>query len=166
MSALITTSGRVADSFKALSDDEALPSSGAVLISFARWERDAAQLKTHGDGFAVRIPNTLDVGTVDAGLLGARMIQLDFPSFADGRGYSQARLLREARGYRGAIRASGAAVVRDQLLGMSRCGMDSFELRADQSVEACLAALREQPIAYQPALDERPRVRRLRRSGH
>lgn len=166
MSALITARGHADDRFMALADEDALPPSGAVLVSLARWERDAADLKARGDDYAVRIPNTLDVGSVDAGLLDARMIVLDFPSFADGRGYSQARLLREARGYRGGLRASGAAVVLDQLLGMSRCGIDSFELRADQSVDACLAALREHPIAYQPALDERPRVRQLRRRGH
>lgn len=163
MSDLITASGRVDDPFTTLADEDALPPSRPVLVSFARWERDATQLKAHRDGYAVRIPNTLDVGTVDADLLDARMILLDFPSFADGRGYSQARLLREARGYRGSLRAAGAAVVLDQLLGMSRCGIDSFELRTDQSVEACLAALRGHSIAYQPALDALPRVRQLRR---
>lgn len=165
MSALIDASGPIADPYIAVADEDALPAAGAVLVSLARWEREAAPLRARAAGFAVRIPNTLNVSTLDANLLEAAMIVLDFPSFGDGRAYSQAHLLREARGYRGALRATGAAVVQDQLLGMSRCGIDNFELRADQSVAPCVAILRQQPIAYQPALDARPRVRQLRRAS-
>jgi len=52
------------------------------------------------------------------------MIEIGFPSFRDGRGYSAARILREA-GYTGELRAQGDVLV-DQLRYMRRCGFDSF----------------------------------------
>ncbi len=45
-------------------------------------------------------------------------------SFRDGRGYSSARILREA-GYTGELRAVGDVLV-DQIFLMRRCGFDSF----------------------------------------
>ena len=46
------------------------------------------------------------------------VIGVNFPKFADGRGYSTARLLRERYGYRGEIRAIGD-VLHDQLFFIS-----------------------------------------------
>ena len=52
------------------------------------------------------------------------LIEVAFPSFRDGRGYSAARVLREA-GYAGELRAEGDILV-DQIAFMRRCGFDSF----------------------------------------
>ena len=70
------------------------------------------------------------------------LISVRFPKFADGRGYTIARLLRERYGYRGELRAVGD-VLRDQLLFMKRSGFDSFSLRDDQDPDEALAAFRE-----------------------
>ena len=53
-----------------------------------------------------------------------------FPSFRDGRGYSQAYLLRTRLGWRGELRAVGD-VLRDQLYFLHHCGFDAFLLRAE-----------------------------------
>lgn len=53
-------------------------------------------------------------------------IALDFPSFADGRSYSKAQLLREAYGYQGEVRAVGD-VLPDQVELMLRVGFDALE---------------------------------------
>ena len=52
------------------------------------------------------------------------LVEVNFPSFTDGRGYSAARILREA-GYAGELRAVGDVAV-DQLSHMRRCGFDAF----------------------------------------
>lgn len=52
------------------------------------------------------------------------LVEVNFPVFGDGRGYSSARILREA-GYAGELRAVGDVLV-DQLSHMRRCGFDSF----------------------------------------
>ncbi|TDU32885.1 uncharacterized protein (DUF934 family) [Panacagrimonas perspica] len=163
MSALLRVDGGSAITYAPIGDDDAVPENGAVLVSFARWERDRAQLDARKAPLAIQLPNTADIATIDPAVLKADLIVLQFPSFGDGRGYSQARLLRDARGYKGELRATGAAVVRDQLLGMVRCGIDSFELRADQSPESCMEALKDFSIAYQPPADDLPQIRSLRR---
>ncbi len=55
------------------------------------------------------------------------LIALEFSGPGEGRGYSQARLLRERLGFGGELRAVGY-VRRDQLFFMARCGFNSFEL--------------------------------------
>lgn len=54
-------------------------------------------------------------------------IEITFGSYTDGRGYSQARLLRERLEFTGEIRAAGDVRV-DQLSMMIRCGIDAFAL--------------------------------------
>ena len=58
-----------------------------------------------------------------------------FPSFRDGRAYSQARLLRERHGYDGELRATGQ-VLRDQFVFMLRAGFDAFEVKKESDAEA------------------------------
>lgn len=119
-------------------------------------------LLERGEPVGVRLPNTTDVADLAEDLPLLAVVALEFPKFADGRAYSQARLLRERHGYRGEIRAVGD-VLRDQLLFMARCGFDAFELRPDRSLEDALAAFGEFTESYQPAVDQpQPLYRRVR----
>lgn len=66
----------------------------------------------------------------DAATLGqylqAPMIRIDFPSFADGRGFTLARLLR-LQGFTGRLRARGH-VLADQYAMARRSGFDEVEI--------------------------------------
>lgn len=55
-------------------------------------------------------------------------IDLDFPSFTDGRAFSQAYLLRRRLGFKGDLRATGDVLI-DQLLLMQRTGFSSAVLK-------------------------------------
>ena len=88
------------------------------------------------------------------------LVALDFGSFTEGRGYSQARLLRERFGYQGEIRALQAR--RDHVPFMARCGIDVFELHSCEDADAALATLRRSAIAYQPAAEGQPLIFRRR----
>ena len=81
------------------------------------------------------------------------VIGVNFPKFADGRGYSTARLLRERFAYTGEIRALGD-VLRDQLFLLKRCGFDAFAVRQDKDIEAALAGLTAFSESYQTAVDQ------------
>ena len=61
-----------------------------------------------------------------AGVTNAPMIRIDFPSFADGRGFTLATGLRQL-GYRGRLRAKGH-VIADQYAMARRCGFDEVEI--------------------------------------
>ena len=58
-----------------------------------------------------------------------QMIRIDFPSFADGRGFTIARMLRLA-GYTGRLRARGH-VIADQYAMARRTGFDEVEITQD-----------------------------------
>lgn len=61
-----------------------------------------------------------------AGLNNAIMIRIDFPSSADGRGFTLASMLRKA-GYKGRLRAKGH-VLADQYAMARRSGFDEVEI--------------------------------------
>lgn len=109
---------------------------------------------------AVRIETGDDARELIPYLDRIALIEVAFPSFRDGRGYSTARILREA-GYEGELRAEGDVLV-DQLAFMRRCGFDSFapSKSIDPVIaEACLARYHQ---AYQPAADDATPVWKLR----
>ena len=87
-------------------------------------------------------------------LRSAARVEVNFPSFTDGRGYSIARLLRERHGYLGELRAVGD-VQRDQLFYLARCGFDAFLLRDGLDAQEALCALHDFSEAYQASV-ERP----------
>ena len=64
-----------------------------------------------------------------AGLNNAAMIRINFPSFADGRGFTLAAMLRRA-GYKGRLRAKGH-VLADQYAMARRSGFDEVEIADD-----------------------------------
>jgi uncharacterized protein (DUF934 family) len=88
------------------------------------------------------------------------LIEIDFPRFRDGRGYSSARVLRKA-GYAGELRAAGDVLV-DQMDHMRRCGFDSFAPDAPIDAAVLTASLARYEYRYQPAADAAVPVWKLR----
>jgi uncharacterized protein (DUF934 family) len=84
-------------------------------------------------------------------LEGVTRVEVNFPKFGDGRGYSIARLLRERYGYRGELRAVGQ-ITRDLLFFMESCGFDAFELRAGEDPHEALAAFEDFSESYQASV--------------
>jgi uncharacterized protein (DUF934 family) len=79
------------------------------------------------------------------------LIEIAFPAFRDGRGYSSARILREA-GYVGELRAAGDVLV-DQIHYMRRCGFDAFAPDKPLDPAAVERALGRYFNVYQKAAD-------------
>lgn len=100
---------------------------------------------------AVRIESGEDVRALLPHLDRIALIEVSFPSFRDGRGYSTGRILREA-GYQGELRAQGDVLV-DQIPLMRRCGFDSFAPNAPVDVDTLAAALDRYDFRYQAAAD-------------
>ena len=72
------------------------------------------------------LANDADPRTLD--LSGISRIDLQFPSFTDGRAYSQAFLLRRRLRFAGELRATGDVLI-DQLVQMQRTGFDVAVLK-------------------------------------
>ncbi|HEX4694134.1 DUF934 domain-containing protein [Sphingomonas sp.] len=109
---------------------------------------------------AVRLEAGEDARALIPHLAQLALIEIDFPRFRDGRGYSSARILREA-GFAGELRATGDVLV-DQIDHMRRCGFDGFAPYAPIDPVVIEASLNRYDYRYQPAADGAVPVWKLR----
>ncbi|QNA83473.1 DUF934 domain-containing protein [Sphingomonas sp. So64.6b] len=131
-------------------DDAAHDEPAVTLEAFLGQTNATAVRIEAGDDARALIPHLGQIG----------LVEISFPSFRDGRGYSAARILREA-GYTGELRAQGDVLV-DQLLYMRRCGFDSFAPEAEIDAATAQASLARYKQFYQTAADGAVPVWKLR----
>ena len=136
-------------------DAGAIPAGAKVLLPLTEFREFSGTWQKHvgkSGALGVRLSPTDDPVLLANDLDKLTLIAVEFPAFADGRGYSAATLLRERYGYKGELRAVGD-VLRDQVFLLSRVGFTTFALREDQSVEKALAAFNDFSSYYQHAAD-------------
>jgi uncharacterized protein (DUF934 family) len=147
--------GKVAvDTFDHVADDAELPEGTAALISAARFLENPEGLLARTERLGVVWPNNRDVDDLVPFLGRLAAIALVFPTFRDGRAYSQARLLRERHGYEGELRATGQ-VLRDQFIFMLRAGFDALEAKKQSDADAFALTAKRYSVFYQPTGDGR-----------
>jgi uncharacterized protein (DUF934 family) len=162
----------VADAFAHVADDAELPEQAALLVTAKRCLADPEGLLGRPGGkLGVIWPNNQDIDGLVPYLDRLAIVALVFPSFRDGRAYSQARLLRERYAYRGELRATGQ-VLRDQFVFMLRAGFDAFEVKKQSDAEAFAETVHRYSVFYQPtgdgritALHRRMQLRNSERAG-
>lgn len=137
-------------------DGESLPESKSLTVSLARWCAEADTLSQRNSLIGVRLMPEDEPAELMPWLDKLQLIEVSFPKYTDGRGYSQAQLLRRRLGYRGELRAVGH-VLRDQILYMHRSGIDAYQT-SRANLSSVLEALDEYSDVYQPAADARPSV--------
>jgi uncharacterized protein (DUF934 family) len=126
------------------------PAEGAaVIVPFARFREQADSWKGWKGPLGVRLAPADKVEDLAPFLALFSLVALEFTGPGEGRGYSQAKLLRKRYAYAGELRAVGH-VKQDQLYLMSRCGIDSFALSPTERPEEALATLQRFKVAYTP----------------
>jgi uncharacterized protein (DUF934 family) len=140
---VLTTAGdTISNSYAVIGEDGSIPG-GDVTVTLAQLDRlgeisgKKGLLLTEKDS-----PETLELPLAQLDL-----IEIRFPGFADGRGYSFATLLRR-RGFKGELRASGD-VFKDVLYYLKRVGFNSFILKAGKSIDEAKAGLSDFSAGYQ-----------------
>lgn len=131
-------------------DDEPLEEPAVTLDAFLDQSDASAVLIEAGD----------DVRRLAPVLDRVRLVEIDFPKFRDGRGFSSARILREM-GYEGEVKATGDVLV-DLLFFMRRCGFDSFAPNTPLDLGIVEASLNRYANVYQHAADAAVPVWKLR----
>lgn len=131
-------------------DDEPVGDPAVTVDSFA----------VQGNATAVRIEPGDDARALLPALDRIALIEINFPSYGDGRGYSAARILRE-HGYAGELRAVGDVLI-DQLSHMRRCGFDAFAPDKPITPDDADKALATWPEVYQKTVDGRAPIWALR----
>ncbi|KRQ93517.1 DUF934 domain-containing protein [Bradyrhizobium valentinum] len=151
----LVKNGRITtDLFVHVADGAELPGDGDILISAERFLADPDILSRRPGKTGVVWPNNRAVDDLVPHLERLAAVALVFPTFRDGRAYSQARLLRERHGYDGELRATGQ-VLRDQFVFMSRAGFDAFEVKKDADADAFAETMKRYSVFYQPTGDGR-----------
>ena len=158
----LVKNGKIAaDTFIHVADDAELPEGASVLVSAARFLENPEGLLAKTTKLGVIWPNNRDLDDLLPFIGRLAAVALVFPSFRDGRAYSQARLLRERHGYGGELRATGQ-VLRDQFLFMLRAGFDALEVKKESDAEAFAIAAKRYSVFYQPTGDGRTTALRQR----
>jgi uncharacterized protein (DUF934 family) len=134
--------------------------SGGLIIPFEQWHADKAAWLADPRRLGVVLQPADKVELLSPDLTRFELVAAEFPGPTDGRGYTQARLLRERYGFTHEIRAAGY-VRRDQLFFLARCGFNSFEL-PENELNAASAAFSTFSAEYQPSNDA-GLARKLRR---
>ena len=151
----------VEDAFVRVPDDAAIPDGVPVMLTATRWLANAEELSRRDAPTGVIWPNNRQVAELAPHLRHLALVALVFPSFKDGRAFSQARLLRERHGFAAELRATGQ-VLRDQFQFMLRAGFDAFEVAKDSDAAAFTEAASRYSVFYQPTGDGRTTALRAR----
>lgn len=131
-------------------DDEPVSDPAVTVDSFGEQTNASAVRLEPGDDARDLLPH----------LERLRLIEVNFPAWTDGRGYSSARILREA-GYTGEMRAVGDVVI-DMLSHLRRCGFDAFAPHAAVDPDVLKRSLERYDHVYQKAADAAVPVWKLR----
>ncbi len=143
-------------------DSVAVPT-GKQIVPLAVWLAQKTTLTARAGEIGVWLASDERPEQLKEDAASLPLIAVDFPTFADGRGYSIAYNLRARVGYTGEVRAVGD-VLRDQLFYMSRVGFNAFATREDRSIEDALKGLSDFSDAYQTSWDQKtPLFRRFAR---
>lgn len=143
------------DAFVNITDEDAVPDRGDVILSLARFEAEGdALLSSNSRRVGVRIESDQDIEVLAYDLPRIAVVALAFPKYRDGRAYTSARLLRERFHYAGQIRAVGD-VLQEQAGFMVRCGFDAFEAADGATPDAWTKAVSRFRHVYQRAADDR-----------
>ncbi len=126
---------------------------GDLLVDWAVWKEYRQQLLSRDGQLGVRIDGFVELEELAPELERLALIAIDFPAFSDGRGFSQARQLRQQYDYKGQLRAVGD-VTWDRLRFMGRCGFDAFEIAEDRYSDDMLGAFAEISVRLQGSVDD------------
>ena len=93
------------DTWTRIEGEVPLPDDGDFIVDAVRLKDDPNLLRARNGRLGVLLMNTVDAEELAQHLPKLALVALEFPSFNDGRAFSQARVLRHTLGFNGEIRA-------------------------------------------------------------
>ena len=97
-------------------------------------------LLNRNDAPDVVLETDAEDGALEAAAKDSRVVAINFATFADGRGMTLGRLLRERMDFKGELRAVGY-LLPDQAQFLYRCGFDTAEIEDSKSLDSWKGAL-------------------------
>jgi len=133
-------------------EEEEAPAKPYSIVSLKSWLAQEGGRKQNPSQTAVLLEPDEKPESLAEHLSQIPLVVLRFDTFKDGRAFSQAAILRSQYGYKGEIRAIGH-ILKDQLLFLHRCGVNSVEADDRISPKDWEDAMKEFSYFYQPATD-------------
>ena len=128
---------------------DALPvQNGNITVSTERWQNDQKELLNRNGNLGLRLDSVDSLDQIKKDLENFKLIELNFSAFTDGRGFSQAWMLRNRYQYKGELRAVGHFMP-DQMYYLSRVGFNSFNPENPTDLKGALRTLDDFTINYQ-----------------
>jgi uncharacterized protein (DUF934 family) len=140
----------VADEWRYVAEAAADPAA-PLIVTLAQWQLEPDTWLARGTPLGLVLSPAHAVEQLAPDLARFALVAAEFSGPSEGRGYTQARQLRERWNFKGELRATGY-VRRDQLFIMARCGFNSFEL-PETDIEDAYTAFTTFTAAYQPSND-------------
>lgn len=144
---LTTTGDTYLDTFQRIGEDGVLPA-GDVVLTLAQLDRLSEIAGKKG----LLLTEVDSPETIQLPLDQLDLIEIRFPAFADGRGYSFATLIRRL-GFKGELRATGD-VFKDVLFYLKRVGFNSFILKQGKDLDEAKSGLQDFTAGYQASTAE------------
>ena len=129
-------------------DDIQSAAEGTLFVPLESWSSHQKKELDHRGITGLLLKTDDELNKLPCGLSDIPCIAIEFPSFADGRGFSLAKLIRDRCHYNGDLIAMGDFLP-DQMHYLVRCGFNQFLLPDHLPVttaESCINAFQE---AYQ-----------------
>jgi len=133
--------------------DEILANQNPVLVPKQFWLANAEQF-LENESIGVWLDSDEGPEELEPYLSKLNLIAINFPKFADGRGYSYARILRDRFDYSGELRAMGD-ILHDQMFYLKRCGFDAFAVREDKDANIVIEGLNDFSECYQASTNQK-----------
>jgi uncharacterized protein (DUF934 family) len=160
---LLLECGRItSDPWQTLADDAALPSAPCIL-SLSRLQQDESVRTAPHLRLGVALPVDQPAEVLAPYLDRVSLVAVNFPTFRDGRGFTQAHSLRERLAFRHEIRATGN-ILPDQYAFLLRCGITTIDMQDGSDLAAWQKAADRFCFAYQPSVLKEPVLSGLRRT--
>ncbi|WP_339337818.1 DUF934 domain-containing protein [uncultured Oceanicoccus sp.] len=141
----------VEDQWQVLDTEATEVPEGAVIVPLSLWTQQKDALAQR-DQLGIWLNSDESPQLIADSLANFAVIAINFPAFADGRGFTYGRELREQHQYQGEIRAIGE-FIRDQLFFLKRCGFNAFALDG-VDLNKALDSFADFSDAYQAAIDQ------------
>ncbi|MEY8246970.1 MAG: DUF934 domain-containing protein [Bermanella sp.] len=151
MQKLINDTGVLDDNWTLVEDIESELPSGNILVPAPYWLDNRDALDARGN-VGIWLASDVELAPYLSLISSLPLIAIHFPAFANGRGYSLARLVKERSDFSGELRAIGDVLL-DQLFFMRRCGFDSYLLKDGLSGQKALDFFSTFTDPYQLAND-------------
>lgn len=140
----------IAQDYHFIDGDMPTPENLDIVLPLDLFLERQVELDGYTGRLGVRVEPDQDPEQLIAFLDRLNMIEIHFPAYRDGRGYSIAQILRRQLGFEGELRAVGD-ILRDQFHFLIRAGFDVLVTADPNPVDAWNWSKNLFPHAYQKA---------------